>query len=44
MSAVAFAVAELPLHFWLTVFGVNSNRWFEQAAAANAPESEVEAV
>jgi len=32
--AVASGLAELPLQFWLIVFGVNSERWNEQAGAA----------
>jgi len=32
--AVASGLAEIPLQLWLIVFGVNSERWREQAAAA----------
>jgi len=35
--AGASALAEIPLQFWLIVFGVNPERWKEQAAAA-APD------
>ena len=34
LIATASAVAELPLQFWLIVFGVNSQRWQAQAGAA----------
>jgi hypothetical protein len=34
LIAVASALAELPLMLWLLVFGVNDERWTEQAAAA----------
>lgn len=34
--AVASALAELPLMFWLIVFGVNSERWEAQASRARA--------
>jgi hypothetical protein len=37
--AVASAFAELPLQFWLIVFGANSERWKEQAAKASGPPS-----
>jgi hypothetical protein len=34
--ALASAVAELPLQLWLLVFGVNAERWKEQASASPA--------
>jgi hypothetical protein len=34
--AVASAVAELPLMLWLIIFGVNNERWREQARLAEA--------
>ncbi len=33
--ATASALAEIPLQLWLLAFGVNSQRWTEQALAAN---------
>jgi hypothetical protein len=42
--AVASGIAELPLQFWLIVFGANSKRWFEQATAAKAATLEGEPV
>jgi hypothetical protein len=42
--AVVAAVAELPLQFWLIVFGANSKRWYEQARAAeSSPKREAAA-
>jgi uncharacterized protein DUF4386 len=35
--AVASGLAEVPLQFWLIVFGINAQRWHEQARAAQAP-------
>jgi hypothetical protein len=32
--ATASALAEIPLQLWLVVMGVNSQRWKEQASAA----------
>jgi hypothetical protein len=34
--AVASGLAELPLQFWLIVFGVNAQRWNEQAGTARS--------
>jgi Domain of unknown function (DUF4386) len=34
--AVASGLAELPLMFWLIVFGVNAQRWKEQASKASS--------
>jgi hypothetical protein len=42
--AVVAALAELPLQFWLIVFGANSKRWYEQARAAeSSPKREAAA-
>jgi hypothetical protein len=32
----AGALGELSLVFWLTIFGVNSQRWKQQASASKA--------
>ena len=36
--AVASGLAELPLQFWLIVFGANSKRWYEQAQQMQVSE------
>jgi len=36
--AVASGLAELPLQFWLIVFGANSKRWYEQAQQTQVSE------
>jgi hypothetical protein len=42
--AVVSGLAEAPLQLWLIVFGVNSRRWNEQAAAAAVTGQETTAV
>ena len=37
LIAIASAISELPLQLWLLIFGVNDQRWREQAAAAGPP-------
>jgi glucan phosphoethanolaminetransferase (alkaline phosphatase superfamily) len=37
--AVVAAIAEFPMQLWLIVFGVNSERWTAQAAAADTPSA-----
>lgn len=37
--AVACGLAEIPLQLWLLIFGVNNERWMEQAAGINACSS-----
>jgi uncharacterized protein DUF4386 len=32
LIAIVSAFAELPLQFWLIVFGINSKRWYEQTS------------